>query len=132
MADIQVYMAVRERMLGGITNLASAVLDVSDLDITAEVLDRSYLQWLGTSADPPLNAVELLISKKVDDGEEYPGLGSPVWHSIEWVSQTDLALLPNSIPRELALHLAMALKVDGQYATMVLALEDIFATKTFI
>ena len=132
MANIQIYMAARERILAGTTNLAAALLDVPDIDATAEVLDEAYVQWLGTSADPPLNAVELLISQKVDDGEEFPGLGSPVWHGVQWVSQTDLALLPSSMPRDLALHLAMALKVDGQYPTMVLALEDIFATKTFV
>lgn len=133
MGNVQFYMAARERIVDGTNHkLGGAILALPDNDEQVKIIEEAYKQWLGGTTKEPLDAIELLLAKLVDDGAELPVSNKEAYAGARWISKNGLATMPNPMPRQFALYLASGLAAEGKYATVTLALKDILATKSFI
>ena len=131
--NIEFLMAARGRIVyDHQANLMAALLAKPDADDLASTLKDAAEMICGTPTMPPAHAIELMIADKVDDGATLPVTNAEGFGAAQWLSQAELADLPDPIPRPFVLYLAQAYHLRGEYPTLRAALEDIFENRTFV
>lgn len=131
--NIEFLMAARARIVyQGITQLTAALLDRPDNDSLVATSEDSQKAMRGAANKSPLDALELLIAQRVDDGERLPLSNPEAYAAAQWLARGDLASLPDPIPRAFVLYLAQAWKNADHYDTVKSAMTDILNTRTFV
>jgi hypothetical protein len=125
--NVEFLMAARNRIVyQGTTTMTAAFMDTGDDDEFAEEEHR------GSPSRPALDAIELLIAEKVDEGETLPITNPEGFGAARWLAQTNLSVLPDPIPRAFVLYLARAWAERGTYPDFKTALTEILDTRTFV
>lgn len=125
-------MAARERVVyHGAHSLLGALMAESDDDSLVGTLEAAEQEYRGTPAKPALDAIEILIAKRVDDGETLPITNPEGYGAARWLSQGNLTNLPDPIPRAFVLYLAKAWADAGKFPNFTAALNEILTTRTF-
>ena len=131
MAEINVLAAARTRLLrGSKQTVAGALLEKSDNELSVRLLEEVYTRRGKTGE--PINAVELEIAERLDEGEEYPIGNHEAFQGVMWLAQTDPANIPDPMPRDFALYFAIAWKRQGRFETHVAALNHVIDNFAFI
>lgn len=130
--NVAFWMAARDRLIyQGRESLAAALLDKEDTDPLVTEIEAAFEKHLGAAVRSPVDAVELMITERVDAGESLPVTNPEGFGAAKWLSQGDMDSLPDPIPRAFALYLAAAWKEADHYPTYTEALTDILATRSF-
>jgi hypothetical protein len=128
--NVQFWMAVRARVIyEGRQSLFGAILDRADNDDLVVALDLAAQNHRGSTNKPALDAIELCVANSVDAGEELPITNEEGWRAARWAA-SNLAALPDPIPRGFVLYLAHAQHQEGAFPTLAAALRNIFANRT--
>ena len=109
--------------------MAGALLNKPDSD-QAVTLIESVEKRRGASADT-LQSLERKIAELIDNGETYPVGEQKAFQGVLWIAQTNPNYLPQEMPRDFALYLAMGWKTRGRFTTVTEGLEYIFDNFTF-
>lgn len=126
-------MAARGRLVyQGQSSLTAALLGQPDADPASQTIEDAQQQFRGNANKSPVDAIELMIADRVDNKETLPISNPEGFGAAQWIAQINLATLPSPMPRAFVLYLAKALADEGKYPTMVAALKDILANKTFV
>ena len=132
--NIEWFMAARSRVVySGWTILAGALMGIADSDDSMKAIDAAYATLYGTAvAMEPLDVIERKIAALVDGGSTLPVSNEESYEAALWITQEDLSTLPAMVPRAFVLYLAKALRDNGKYPTMLVALNNIISTKTLV
>jgi hypothetical protein len=126
-------MAARARIVyNGWTTLSGAILAKADADPLVAELETTQQRLRGDTNKTPLDAVEIRIAELVDSGQTMPVSNAEAFQAARWLSQGNLANLPDPMPRAFVLYLAKAWKDAGHYPTVKSAVTDILNTRTFV
>lgn len=129
---VEFLMAARERIVyHGATTVVGAMLDKPDNDSLVQTIEAAEEQHRGTAEMPPLDAIEILIAGLVDEGATLPITNPEGFGAAKWLSQAELATLPDPIPRPFVLYLAKAWAEADKFPTFTAALTEILDTRTF-
>jgi hypothetical protein len=131
MAEINVLAAARTRLLrGNKQTVAAAILERPDNEMVVRLIEEVYTRRGKTGS--ALDAVELEIAERIDDGIDYPVGNQEAFQGVLWLAQADPANIPDPMPRDFALYFAIAWKRMGRFPTVVDAMKYIFANFEFI
>lgn len=131
MAELQVLAAARTRLLrGNKQTVAAAILERPDNEMAVKLIEEVYTRRGKTGN--PLDAVELEIAERLDDGEDYPMGNQEAFQAALWMAQADPASIPDPMPRDFALYFAIAWKRVGRFATVAEGMRYIFDNFSFV
>lgn len=127
---LNLYGAARVRITAGVNSTLSGALTArDDSEILTQALDHAYTSTPRSMA--PLDTLEILIARQVDQGEVLP-VGEPnVMRGAQWLANGDVTKLPNPMPRDFVLYLAHALKANGKYPTMEAGVQYLISNYEF-
>lgn len=125
MGEIMVLAQARSRILRGErSTLAGALTENPDDGVVNSLIEETYTRR-GQSGDA-LQAIELEIAERLDNGEDYPLGNEQAFQGVLWLSQTDAANLPDPMPKEFALYFAIAWQMQGKHSTVTEGLQFIY------
>lgn len=107
--------ASRSRIISGSNNLPSgAVLSKPDTDVASVAIDAVYTEKEANPTFSLIDWFELAIAAQMDNGEAYPIGDQNAFRGAQWLAQGNILSLPNPMPRDFVLYLAMAYKQEGK------------------
>ncbi len=131
MAEINVLAAARTRLLrGNKDRIAAALLDKPDNDMIVRLIEEVYTRR-GKTGDP-IDAMELEIAQRLDNGEEYPVGNAEAFYGVQWLAQVAPENIPDPMPRDFALYFAIAWKQQGRFPTVEDGVKYIIDNFSFI
>lgn len=130
--NVEFLMAARDRIVyAGQKTVVGALLDKPDDDGLVTAVETAQLKLRGKADRPALDAIEIYIAEMVDQGQTLPITNPEGYGAARWLSQGDLATLPDPIPRAYVLYLAKAWQEAKKFPTLTAALNEILTTRTF-
>lgn len=117
MADsiIALLGASRSRVISGANALASgAVLGTPDTNVASQAIEAIYNEKESNPSFNLIDWVELAIAGQIDLGHTYPLGDDNAYRGAQWLAQMNILALPNPMPRDFVLYLAIASVAEGK------------------
>lgn len=125
--------AARTRIVSGSNStLSGGVLSKTDDDVTSQALEIAYIEKAENPTFKPIDWIELAIAKRIDAGEQYPIGDVYIFRGAEWIAQMDISTLPNPMPRDFVLYLAMAAVLEGKSTSVHTTVLQLINTYQFV